>query len=84
LLHAGEAYATKTLEQGKPPKKVMDYGKGSYFGELALLKNVPRAANILAKVRLFVELMIDRLQVFDAGSACLQARSRSDRRNPQA
>lgn len=50
LLESGEAYATKEAGKGKPAKKVMDYMKGSYFGELALIRNTPRAANIVAKV----------------------------------
>lgn len=44
----GEAIATKTLEPGKPPEEVKRYGKSSYFGELALLKGEPRAANVVA------------------------------------
>ena len=52
LLESGEAYATKTLEPGKAPQKVMDYNKGDYFGELALIMNTPRAANVISKVRI--------------------------------
>ena len=31
-------------------KEVKSYQPGEYFGELALLRNEPRAANIIAKV----------------------------------
>ncbi len=36
--------------KGEEPKEVYQYGPGGYFGELALLKNVPRQASIIAKV----------------------------------
>ena len=52
LLEFGEAYAMKVLEKGKDPVKVMDYKKGSYFGELALIQNTPRAASVFAKVKI--------------------------------
>ena len=49
LLQEGTAIATKTLVKGEEPKKVMEYGVGDYFGERALLKNEPRAANVIAQ-----------------------------------
>lgn len=45
---SGEAIATKTLEPGKAPVEVLKYKPGDYFGERSLLKNEPRAANIIA------------------------------------
>ena len=48
LLQEGTAIATKTIEAGKPPQKVMDYKQGDFFGERALLKSEPRAANVVA------------------------------------
>lgn len=59
MIMEGEAVATKTLEPGKPPHEVFQYKAGDYFGELSLLKNEPRAANIIATTKLQV-VSLDR------------------------
>ena len=48
ILEEGECYAEKVFTEGNAGEKVKDYQKGSYFGELALIKNEPRAASIIA------------------------------------
>jgi len=54
----GTAKATKTID-GKL-KKVMEYKSGDYFGERALLKKEPRAANIQATSDELVVVSIDQ------------------------
>ena len=59
MILEGEAVATKSFEEGQEAKEVMQYKLGDYFGELALLKNEPRAANVIAKSELKV-VSLDR------------------------
>jgi cAMP-dependent protein kinase regulator len=52
IIIEGEAVATKVLHPGQQPQQVLQYKKGEYFGERALLTNEARAANIIATVSL--------------------------------
>lgn len=49
IIEEGDAYATKVFEGSDNAVNVKDYSKGDYFGELALIKNEPRAASVIAK-----------------------------------
>jgi len=59
MISEGEAAAFKVFEEGGENKEVMQYKPGDYFGELALLKNEPRAASVVAKTNLVV-MKLDR------------------------
>ena len=48
IIEEGQAKATKVLRPGQPPEEVKRYNAGDYFGELALLRGEPRAANVIA------------------------------------
>jgi len=47
-LLSGQAVAKKVFNPGEEAKEVKTYKEGDYFGELALLRNEPRAASIIA------------------------------------
>jgi len=47
ILEEGQLYAMKSIDNQS--KRVMDYKPGDYFGELALLKNQPRAASVIVQ-----------------------------------
>jgi cAMP-dependent protein kinase regulator len=46
IVEDGNLYALKDIA-GEGDRRVMDYKAGDYFGELALLKNQPRAASVI-------------------------------------
>lgn len=56
IVMSGTAQATKRLP-GQPAKLIATYREGDYFGERALLKNEPRAANIVATSDLQVTVL---------------------------
>ena len=52
MIEEGTAVALKTIHPGQPPVEVKKYEASGYFGELALIKNAPRAASIKATSQL--------------------------------
>jgi cAMP-dependent protein kinase regulator len=56
MVEEGLAYASKKLSEDENEEEVnvKDYAQGDCFGELALIKNDLRAANVVAKVREYI------------------------------
>lgn len=59
IILEGKVVATKIMENGTS-KTLKHYSSGEYFGELALLKNTPRAANIVVDSPTAKVLSLDR------------------------
>lgn len=60
FIEEGTAIATKRLTPGSEPIKVMDYAKGTYFGERSLLTNEKRAANVIVTSDVAEVLSLER------------------------
>ena len=59
IVEEGTLYALKDIEGSS--KRVMDYKVGDYFGELALLKNLPRADSVIVESENAKVLSMSRL-----------------------
>jgi len=59
MIIEGNCIATMVMHPGTPAVEVKSYGPGDYFGERALLKDLPRAANVIAKSQVCV-VSLDR------------------------
>jgi cAMP-dependent protein kinase regulator len=55
----GELEVSKEVSEGKPPVVLARLGAGSFFGEMALLSDMPRAASVIA-VRPSILLVAER------------------------
>jgi len=60
IVEEGTLVAMKTTPQNDKPRNVNEYSTGMYFGEVALLKNRPRAASIVVTSETAKVVSIDR------------------------
>ena len=59
VISEGQGTVCKSMAPGQPEVNIVDLSEGHFFGELALLKDQPRAASVVAKGRC-VCLTLDR------------------------
>lgn len=62
FIESGTAYATKKNSSGGSDR-VFDYKANDYFGELALLKDIPRQASIIAEVSKPIKILLTSLRL---------------------
>ena len=59
VISEGQGTVRKSMAPGQPEVNIIDLSEGNFFGELALLKDQPRAASVVAKGRCIC-LTLDR------------------------